>query len=116
MTFKEAGLTILGGTVAGGIAVAFFSILGTKEPIPAIPFYKECEADDQCTAEGLACSDCMVCQKALKRCTYGMLKSEKCPCVEKEKYPCEYAPGVPGVRLCNKTAANETAWGECKKL
>jgi hypothetical protein len=116
MTTREAGILIGAATVTGIIAVAFFLILGTKQPIPTIPFYKTCSNDDECTSEGLTCSDCMVCQKALGRCTYGMLKSEKCPCVEKEKYPCEFSPGVPGVRTCAKQDVNHTVWGDCKKI
>jgi len=119
MTVKEAGLTIGGGIVAGVIALAFFLILGAKQPIPTIPFYKECTDNGQCTAEGLACSNCMVCQDSLKRCTYGMVDSDKCPCVEKEKYPCEYSPGVPGVRECyqkDPRVEHETEWGKCEKL
>jgi hypothetical protein len=119
MNAKEAGIAILTGAVTGGFAVAFFSILGTKEPIPTIPFYKECTDNTQCTTENLGCSISMVCQDALKRCTYGMVDSDKCPCVEKEKYPCEYSPGVPGRRVCNRkvpTVPNETVWGACEKL
>jgi hypothetical protein len=116
MTVKEAGLTIAGGTIAGIIAVAFFLILGSKQPIPTIPFYKECQADGECISEDLECADCMVCHTVLKRCTYGMKNTVDCPCVEKEKYPCEYSPGVPGVRVCEERANDRTRWGDCLKL
>ena len=116
MTLKDLAKYAVVGVLAGAIVAAFLLLLGKAEP-PPIPYYKKCSETTDCETPKLECAKCMLCQKALGRCYYGMEESKDCQCVEQEKKACTMSDGNPGHFVCQKIGLLHTEWSkDCAKI
>jgi hypothetical protein len=111
MTGKDATTFVLGGVVVGAIVIAFFLLLGDKEP-PPMRWVKPCTSDAECRDPWTCVGSCMHCQESLKVCVYDMKDVETCICVEGEQKACDG-----GHQTCMKDEkqADTTYWGPCEK-
>src|SRR6188768_3464332 len=101
------GITAL---VAALIAAVLLIFQG-KKPDVIIPYYQECTSDPQCQLASMpTCADCWTCSDALNKCAYSLKDSKSCPCVEKEKKPCEIG-FIPGKMTCERLDVDSTTWG-----